>query len=185
MCPDWAARMTPRGSSLWTYDVTDLASPKLLGHLRLGESIGADSESAAKTAIGGASPTGVVAGRDRVYVSLAHEDSIAVIAADGNKLLDEIPLTPFNGADFLDRRGRPLRGIMPAGLALRGQRLYVAEAGIDAVAVIDTGSRRILGHMPAGWYPTATAVSPDGTLLYVANTKGKGSGPNGGSASIR
>ena len=132
--------------------------------------------------LGGASPTGVVANGNHVYVSLAHEDSIAVIAADGNKLLDEIPLTPFSGADFLDRRGRPLRGIMPAGLALRGQRLYVAEAGIDAVAVIDTGSHRILGHMPVGWYPTAAAVSPDGTLLYVANTKGKGSGPNGGSA---
>jgi YVTN family beta-propeller protein len=180
--PGLGGENNPRGSSLWTYNVADLASPKLLGQLRLGESIGDDSESAAKTALGGASPTGVVAGGDRVYVSLAHEDSIAVIAADGNKLLDEIPLTPFSGADFLDRHGRPLRGIMPAGLALRGQRLYVAEAGIDAVAVIDTGSRRILGHIPVGWYPTAAAVSPDGTLLYVANTKGKGSGPNGGSA---
>ena len=70
---------------------------------------------------------------------------------------------------------------MPAGLALYGQRLYVAEAGINAVAVIDTAANRVLGHLPVGWYPTAAAVSADGGLLYVVNTKGKGSGPNGGS----
>jgi YVTN family beta-propeller protein len=178
----------PRGSSLWTYDVAalvqqkPLAEPKLLAKLRLGKAIGGDSASAAKSAIGGASPTGVVASADRVYVSLAHEDSVAVVSADGGKLLDEIPLTPFRGADFLDRTGRPLRGVMPAGLALGKQRLYVAEAGIDAVAVVDTTANRVLGHLPVGWFPTAAALSPDGALLYVANTKGKGSGPNGGAA---
>ena len=177
----------PRGSSLWSYDVTDPAEAKLLARLRLGQAIGGDSASAAKSAIGGASPTGVVADSSHVYVSLAHEDSVAVISADGGRLLQEIPLTPFEGADFLDRRGRPLRGIMPAGMALRGQRLYVAEAGINAVAVIDTGQGdrdkgSVLGHLPVGWFPTAVAISPDGGLLYVANTKGKGSGPNGGKA---
>jgi YVTN family beta-propeller protein len=172
----------PRGSSLWSYDVADPAKPNLLAQLRLGQSIGSDSASAAKSAIGGASPTGVVAGSDHVYVSLAHEDSIAVISADGSRLLQEIALTPFEGADFVDRHGRPLRGIMPAGLALRGRRLYIAEAGINAVAVIDTGKGHVLGHLPVGWFPTAVAVSLDGSLLYVANTKGKGSGPNGGDA---
>ena len=168
----------PRGSSLWTYNVADPTNGRLLARLRLGEPIGED----VSQAIGGASPSGVVAGRDRVYVALAHEDSVAVIEGDGSRLIHEIPLSPFTGKDFLDRRGRPLRGIMPAGLALYGQRLYVTEAGIDAVAVIDTGSNRVLGHLPVGWYPTAAALSADGRLLYVVNTKGKGSGPNGGSA---
>ena len=171
-----------RGSSVWTYDTSDPAQPKLLARLRLGKIIGDDSAAAAKQAIGGASPTGVVAANDRVYVSLAHEDAIAVISADGTHLITEIALTPFTGSGFVDRAGRPLRGVMPAGLALHGQRLYVTEAGIDAVAVIDTATGRVLGHRPVGWYPTAAAVSADGRLLYVVNTKGQGSGPNGGAA---
>jgi YVTN family beta-propeller protein len=168
------------GSSLWTYDVADPANAHLLGRLRLGEAIGPDSENAAKGALGGASPSGVVADRDHVYVALAHQDSIAVIDTKGSSVLHEIPLSPFIGKAFLDRHGRPLRGIMPAGLALHGHRLYVTEAGINAVAVIDTASNRVLGHLPAGWFPTAAAVSEDGSTLYVVNTKGQGSGPNGG-----
>jgi YVTN family beta-propeller protein len=171
-----------RGSSLWTYNVADPASAHLLGRLRLGEMIGPDSESAARSALGGASPSGVAADRDHVYVALAHQDAVAVIDTDGGRLIHEIPLSPFTSKSFLDRHGRPLRGIMPAGLALHGQRLYVTEAGINAVAVIDTSSNTVLGHLPVGWFPTAAAVSDDGRLLYVVNTKGKGSGPNGGSA---
>ncbi len=170
----------PRGSSLWTYNVADPANPKPLAQLRLGQAIGGDSQSAAKTAIGGASPTGIAAGLDAVYVSLAHEDSVAVVSPDGRRLLKEIPLTPFSGASFVDRQRRPLRGVMPAGLALHGDRLYVTEAGINAVAVLDTAADKVLGHLPVGWFPTAAAISPDGKSLYVANTKGKGSGPNGG-----
>ena len=164
-----------RGSSLWTYSVADPANAHLLARLRLGQAIGGN-------AVGGASPSGVVADSDHVYVALAHEDSVAVVDAEGSRLLREIPLSPFTGKDFLDRRGQPLRGVMPAGLALHGHRLYVTEAGINAVAVIDTAESRVLGHLPVGWYPTAAAVSADGNLLYVVNTKGKGSGPNGGSA---
>jgi YVTN family beta-propeller protein len=171
-----------RGSSLWTYNVADAANPQLLGRLRLGEPIGPDSESAAKTAIGGASPSGVVAGPDRVYIALAHQDSVAVVDTNGDRLIQEIPLSPFTGETFLDRQGRPLRGVMPAGLVLHGQRLYVTEAGINAVAVIDTASNRVLGQLPVGWFPTAAAVSPDGHTLFVVNTKGKGSGPNGGAS---
>ncbi len=171
-----------RGSSLWTYDVTDLHRPRLLAQLRLGETIGGDSSSAAKSAIGGASPTSVVAGATRVYVSLAHQDAIAVVTADGARQVSEIPLTPFPSPTVVDRSGRPLRGIMPAGLALDGERLYVAEAGINAVAVVDTSANRVLGHIPVGWYPTAVAVSHQGGRLYVINTKGAGAGPNGGSS---
>jgi YVTN family beta-propeller protein len=164
-----------RGSSLWTYNISDPAKGRLLARLRLGEPIG-------ESAVGGASPSGVVADGDHVYVALAHEDSVAVVDAEGGRLIREIPLSPFTGKDFLDKHGRALRGVMPAGLALRGQRLYVTEAGINAVAVIDTVANLVLGHLPVGWYPTAAAVSEDGKSLYVVNTKGKGSGPNGGSA---
>jgi DNA-binding beta-propeller fold protein YncE len=104
-----------RGSSLWTYDIHDPAHPAITAKLRLGDRITETSNGD----VGGAAPTGVAAGADAVFVSLAHQDSIARISPDGAKLLAETPLTPFAGAKFQDAQGRPLRGIMPSGLALR------------------------------------------------------------------
>ena len=49
------------------------------------------------------------------------------------------------------------------------------------LAVIDTAEGRVLGHLPVGWSPSVVLVSPDGGTIYVANSKGKGSGPNAGS----
>jgi len=165
-----------RGSSLWTYDIHDPAHPAITAKLRLGDRI----TEARNGDIGGAAPTGVAAGAGAVYVSLAHQDSIAKITPDGTKVLAEAPLSPFTGKKFEDAQGRPLRGVMPSGLALRDGKLYAAESGIDAVAVLDTASMQVLEHIPAGWNPSAVALSPDGKTLYIANSKGKGAGPNAG-----
>jgi YVTN family beta-propeller protein len=75
-----------------------------------------------------------------------------------------------------------LRGVLPFGLALSPDesRLYVACAGINAVAVLDTQRDLVLGYIPTGWFPARVAVSRDGGTLYVANAKGFGAGPNGG-----
>jgi hypothetical protein len=56
----------------------------------------------------------------------------------------------------------------------------VAEAGINAVGVIDVASQKLIGHIPVGWFPSKLKVTPDGKQLIVANAKGYGSGPNGG-----
>ncbi len=165
---------SPRGSSLWTWDLSDPRAPRLAAQLRLGARIGERRGDP----VGGASPSGVVASDAHVYVSLAHEDSVAVISADGQREETDIPLSPFRGTVFLDRAGHPLRGVAPQGLALAGHRLYAAESGINAVAVIDTGANRVLGHIPAGWYPAAVALSPDQQRLFILNNKGKGAGPN-------
>ena len=169
-----------RGSSLWTYDVSDSSHPLKTSQLRLGERI---SETTGAT-VGGAAPTGVVADQNAVYVSLAHEDSIVKISPEGTSILSELKLSPFTGKKFEDAHGRPLRGVMPSGLALgKGSsdgKLYVAEAGIDAVAELDAKTMQLSSHIPAGWNPTAVALSPDGKILYVVNTKGRGAGPNGG-----
>src|SRR5262249_48969574 len=56
-------------------------------------------------------------------------------------------------------------------------RVYVAEAGINAVAVLDTTlplAPRLLGRILTGWYPTALEMSPDGRSLYIVNAKGIG-----------
>lgn len=166
------------GSSLWSYDVRTPARPALLSKLRLGEKI---TEKPGAT-VGGAAPTGVVAADDRVYVTLAHEDSVVEITADGKSVLRELPLTPFTGARFEDAQGRPLRGVVPSGIASGNNRLYIAESGIDAVAVVDLGTFKVVEQIPVGWNPTAVALSPKGETLYVVNTKGKGAGPNGGKA---
>jgi DNA-binding beta-propeller fold protein YncE len=166
----------PRGSSLWTYAVSDLGRAAPVVSLRLGVPI----DAAITHVVGGAAPSAVVASENAVYVALAHEDAVAEISADGKSLKAQIQLTPFSVPGFADSRGNPLRGVMPSGLALASNRLYVTEAGIDAVAVVDISDNHVLGHLPVGWSPSAVVVSPDGETLYVANSKGKGSGPNGG-----
>ena len=165
-----------RGSSLWTYDVAHPKAIQVAAKLRLGGFIRAG----ARGMIGGASPSGVAAGANGVYVALAHDDAVAVISPDGKTLRNQIMLTPFQDPEFYDAQGRSLRGVMPAAIALGGERMYVAEAGINAVAVVDMANKRVLGHIPTGWYPAALAVSKNGQSLYVVNSKGKGSGPNGG-----
>ena len=164
-----------RGSSLWTYDVRDREHPAATARLRLGERI---SEGAT---VGGAAPSGVAATADAVYVSLAHQDAVAKISPDGAKVLAQIALSPFTGAQWQDAQHRPLRGVVPSGLAVRDGRIYVAESGIDAVGVIDAATLQVVEHIPVGWNPSAVALSPDGQMLYVVNTKGRGAGPNGGS----
>jgi YVTN family beta-propeller protein len=171
----------PRGSSLWTYDVSDLKNTKQIASLRLGAPIETGTDRTGGHVVGGASPSALTAGENAVYVSLAHEDAIAVVYPDGKSLKAQISLPPFTTPEFQDRDGHPLRGVMPGGLALSANRLYVTESGINALGVIDVDTQRVIGHLPVGWSPSAVLVSPDGKTLYVANSKGKGTGPNGGS----
>ena len=165
-----------RGSSLWTYNVSDRVHPLITARLRLGAKI---TEIRGGT-LGGAAPTGVAAGADAVFVSLAHEDQVWKLSADGSRVLGQAELSPFTQPEFRDAAGRPLRGVIPSGIVLRDGRLYVAESGIDAVAVLDAATMQVIEHIPVGWNPSALAFSPDGSVLYVVNSKGEGAGPNGG-----
>jgi DNA-binding beta-propeller fold protein YncE len=118
----------------------------------------------------GSGPAGVLAVDDRVFVSNAQDDSITVISARDWKVAAGIPLRIPSLEAF--------RGIMPAGMAYDPvtKWLLVAEAGINAVAVVDPEKKETLGHIPAGWLPTRVAISGD--RVYVANARGRGSGPN-------
>lgn len=161
------------GSSLWTMDVRDPTHPSVVARLRLGDRIQGRT-------VGGAAPTGVAAAEDAVYVSLAHSDTVVKVSPDGERVLAEAPLSPFTGSEFEDKEHRALRGVMPSGIALYGDRVYVAESGINAVAVLDGATMDVVEHIPVGWNPTAVAVDAGGQDLLVVNTKGKGTGPNGG-----
>lgn len=163
-----------RGSSVWTYalDPGD-AAPQTTARLRLGSKITGDN-------VGGAAPMGLAVGKDGVYVSLAHEDTVAVLSLDGARQTGSVALSPFTPETLHDPHAASLRGVMPGGLTLCGDRLYVAEAGINAVATVDTKQLKLLAHTPVGWFPSAIACSADGQSLYVANAKGRGTGANGG-----
>src|SRR5439155_22799147 len=69
-------------------------------------------------------------------------------------------------------------GSAPNALALSsdGGRLFVANAGNNAVAVLamseSGGPRSIAGFIPTGWYPGA--IVADAKHIYVANVKGHG-----------
>lgn len=72
--------------------------------------------------------------------------------------------------------GRIEVGRHPSALATNGQRLYVALAGSDRVAIINTASRRTIGYLhdsapgapPEGSTPNALAISADKKRLFIA-----------------
>ena len=127
-------------------------------------------------AVGGSSPNSVVATDKQIFVSNGNNDCISVIDVEKGEVTDTLYLNP-------DERLGDFRGIMPFGLDLSPDQktLFVTESGINAVAVIDVATLKVLGHIPTGWFPSKVKVSPDGQKLVVANAKGFGSGPNGGS----
>ena len=155
-------------NSVWVIDVSNPASPRVAAKIRTGLPAGDQS-------FGGSSPGGVVAGRKRIFVSNASQDSITIIDARSNRVNRTVVLEPAPSV-------RGLRGVLPFGLALSPdeKRLYVACAGINAVAVLDAGEGAVEGYIPGGWFPARIELAHDGKALYVANAKGFGAGPNGG-----
>jgi len=116
-----------------------------------------------------------------LYVALANRDAVAVVDVQAEKM-------SLRG--LLDTRlpHQTYFGAIPQALALNGDgsRLYVADGGVNAVAVFDParlthsaaskGEVEPLGFIPTEWLPTALAVS--GGKLYIAAGKGQGTGPN-------
>jgi DNA-binding beta-propeller fold protein YncE len=135
-----------------------------------------------------------------LYVALANRDAVAAVDVEKNA---------FRSKGYFDTRlpGQSYFGAEPDALALSGDgsRLYVANMGSDAVAVIDTkkltasaakqGMVEPVGFIPTEWMPMSLAVvspthgdmaamngapgSVAGERLYVATDKGRGTGPNG------
>jgi len=106
----------------------------------------------------------VVSPNDEVYVSAWGGNTISIFAPSESGLLKE--------------REKLVVGRHPSALLLNrtGSRLFVASAGTNSVAVIDTKAGRVLAKLldppPAGpnqgSTPNALALSPDGSRLFVA-----------------
>lgn len=122
--------------------------------------------------VGGAHPSAVVATPNGAYafVTMTNVDRIATVDLSTTRVVGGTELRLFDRGPY---------GTQPDALALSrdGSRLYVALAGLNAVAVIDARDPihlHRLGLIPTGWYPTALALSSDDRALYVANAKGFG-----------
>ncbi|MCG6187967.1 bifunctional YncE family protein/alkaline phosphatase family protein [Maribellus maritimus] len=162
------------GFSVFTVSLEDLQKPEVIAKTKTGHLVGAMVEDI--PAVGGASPNSLVATDDYVFVTNGTNDNISVISIEQDTVVQTIYLKP-------DKRIKQFRGVIPFGLALSpdNQKLFVACSGINAVAVVDTKELEVLGYIPTGWFPAKLKVSNDGKQLIVANAKGFGSGPNGGS----
>ena len=164
---------SPDAFSVFTISLEDPDNPHVIAKTKTGHLVGAKVEGI--PAVGGASPNSLVATDKYVFVSNGTNDSVSVISIEKDRVVNTIALKP-------DHRVRQFRGVIPFGLALSSdqKRLYAAESGINAVAVIDADKLKVLGHIPAGWFPAKVEVSRDCKKLIIANAKGYGSGPNGG-----
>ena len=161
--------------SIFAIDLEDPSNPKVVAKIKTGHLVGALVEGI--PAVGGSSPNSIVATDKYVFVSNGTNDNISVISMEQDTVVNTIYLKP-------DERIRQFRGVIPFGLALSPdqKRLYVAESGINAVAVINVSDLKVMGHIPSGWFPAKIEVSNDGKNLIIANAKGYGSGPNGGAS---
>lgn len=116
----------------------------------------------------GLHPSALVVSPDqtKLYVANANSDTVAELDTRTPQLLRSLPVPLYQKA--------PL-GSSPNALAIHpdGRTLFVANASNNAVAVLDLPSAKVKGFLPAGWYPTAVALTKD--RLLIANGYGFGS----------
>lgn len=161
----------PESFSVWGVDVTSPEQPRVCSRVKTGRLIGAPAENG-KT-VGGSAPNYVCARGDVLFVSNGNNDLIERIDLKSNRITARAQLSPSPLV-------AGLRGVGPAGMVLSpdGARLYVAELSLNAIAVLDTETMEVLGHIPTAWYPYRLAISPDGRQLAVICFRGFGNGPN-------
>ena len=120
----------------------------------------------------GANPNDMKLGPDhRLFVACSNDNTVHVIDTKTLQKLEVLSttLTPQSP-----------EGSTPDALAIDPVRhlLYVANADNNDVAVVNIADRRhsdVLGFVPTGWYPSALALSKDGSKLFIGNSKGSGS----------
>ncbi len=121
--------------------------------------------------VGGAAPGAIVVrnGGAYAYVTMANVDRVATVSLEGYpRVVAGLDLRLFVNSPY---------GTQPSAevLSRDGKRLFVALAGLNAVAVLDShdpAHLHRLGLIPTAWYPSALALSSNGRFLFVANAKG-------------
>jgi len=163
----------PESFSVWGVDVANPKAPAIASRLKTGLLVGAPSDNG-KT-VGGSAPNFLAVQGDSLFVSNGNNDIIERIEPAKNRIVATQRIIP---SPVVAR----VRGVSPAGMAVApdGKRLYVAELGINAIAVLDAKTLKVLGHVPTAWYPYRVALSPNGRHLVCICLRGFGNGPNAG-----
>ena len=163
----------PESFSVWAVDIACPPQPKVISRWKTGLLVGAPSDNG-KT-VGGSAPNFLAIGGESLFVSNGNNDMIERIDLRTQQICAKERLVPRPVA-------AGLRGVSPSGMVVSpdGKRLYVAELGINAIAVLDAQTLTVLGHIPTAWYPYRLALSPDGQQLACICFRGFGNGPNAG-----
>jgi YVTN family beta-propeller protein len=159
--------------SVWGLDVSNPRNPRVVKKIKTGIRVGDPSDQ--EETVGGSAPNFVAVQGRFLYVSNNNNDLIEKIDLQTHKIVAKRRVVP---SPLVAK----LRGVGPAGMVVSrdGKRLYLAETGINAIAVLDTQNLKVLGHIPTAWYPYRVALSRDGRNLFVICFKGFGNGPSGG-----
>jgi YVTN family beta-propeller protein len=96
----------------------------------------------------------------RLYVVSTDSDELTVVDTARDSVVATVRTNRF-GSRF---------GTAPTSCTVSGRRVYVALAGVNAIAVFEKDTWRQLGLVPAGWYPTK--VLAEGDNLLILNAKG-------------
>jgi YVTN family beta-propeller protein len=163
----------PQSFSVTGVDVSSPQMPKVRSHWKTGLLIGAPSDNG--STVGGSAPNFVAVSSDSLFVSDGNNDMIERIDLATGELRARERIVPSPLVAHL-------RGVGPSGMVLSpdGATLFVAESGINAIAVLDAYTLHVKGHIPTAWYPYRVAISPDGRHLACVSFKGFGNGPNAG-----
>ncbi len=108
----------------------------------------------------GKNPTNLTLSQGLLYVVNSNSDEISVIDTQTDQAVNTFDLKQ-QGFKY---------GAGPNSVAADKDRLYVSLAGWNAVAVLNKVDGKLLGLIPAGWYPTKVYL--DKKNLYVLSAKG-------------
>ncbi|MEZ6143245.1 MAG: bifunctional YncE family protein/alkaline phosphatase family protein [Zavarzinella sp.] len=121
----------------------------------------------------GLHPAGLVLSPDRhrLCVANANSDTISVIDLNNSKVSHTLTVRPDSRLPFGS-------GTNALCFSPDGKLLFAANGGNNAVAMIEVNFAlpeplKVMGYIPAGWFPGAVTVS--GNNLMIANIKGEGS----------
>ena len=126
--------------------------------------------------------TEILAGLHTCALALSPNGKYIVAANAGSDTLSVIDTRSDTVVETICARQNPgdLFGAQPNALAFdaSGKKLYVCNGTQNAVAVFQfkPGQSKLLGLIPAGWFPAAIVFDPGRKQIYVANMKGLPSG---------
>jgi YVTN family beta-propeller protein len=134
----------------------------------------------------GAHPTALLVQGTQAYVADADGADVAQISLASLKLARDFDLAIAPGG------AGELAGQTPSGMALSQDRtqLFVAESGLNDVAIVNTSTGKVTARIPTGWYPMGIIYRSEPTIdddprnkpqLWILSAQGFGPQPDPGS----